>query len=114
MKVDELLNFGIQKEFVEKFKEEKILELYPPQADIIQKKLIKEKNLVVAMPTAAGKTLIATLAMIEKLNSRRGKIVYIVPLVALANEKFDYYKKFFKESIKWLFLLVIWIPPTRG
>jgi len=100
MKVDELLNFGVQKEFVEKLKEEKITELYPPQADLVTKKLLHEKNLVVAMPTAAGKTLVATLAMIEKLNSRRGKIIYIVPLVAMANEKFDYYKKFFDKKYR--------------
>jgi helicase len=95
MKVDELLNYGIKQDFVEKLKEEKINELYPPQADVVRKGLLKEKNLVVAMPTAAGKTLIATLAMIEKLSKQRGKIIYIVPLVALANEKYEYYKKFF-------------------
>ena len=100
MKIDELLNFGIQKEFIEKLKAEKINELYPPQADIVRRKLLKEKNLVVAMPTAAGKTLIATLAMIEKLTERRGKIIYIVPLVALANEKFEYYRKFFQGKYK--------------
>jgi helicase len=95
MKVDELLNYGIKQEFVEKLKEEKITELYPPQADVVRKNLLKEKNLVVAMPTAAGKTLIATLAMIEKLSKQKGKIIYIVPLVALANEKYEYYKSFF-------------------
>jgi len=100
MNVDELLNFGIKQEFVDKLKEEKITELYPPQADVVRKNLLKEKNLVVAMPTAAGKTLIATLAMIEKLSLRKGKIIYIVPLVALANEKFEYYKKFFSGKYK--------------
>lgn len=100
MKVDELQNYGIKNEFIEKFKEEKISELYPPQADLVQKNLLKEKNLVVAMPTAAGKTLIATLAMIEKLSKQKGKIVYIVPLVALANEKYEYYKKFFEKKYK--------------
>jgi len=97
MRVDELLNFGIKQEFVDKLKEEKISELYPPQADVVRKNLLKEKNLVVAMPTAAGKTLVATLAMIERLSTKRGKIIYIVPLVALANEKYEYYKKFFNK-----------------
>jgi helicase len=100
MRVEELLNYGIEPEFVEKLKDEKITELYPPQADVVRKNLLKEKNLVVAMPTAAGKTLIATLAMIERLSSRRGKIIYIVPLVALANEKYEYYKKFFSQKYK--------------
>jgi len=100
MKVDELSNFGIKQEFIEKFKEEKINELYPPQADIVRKKLLKEKNLVVAMSTAAGKTMVATLAMIEKISAQRGKIIYIVPLVALANEKYEYYKNFFSGKYK--------------
>ena len=100
MNVDELQNFGVQKEFVDKFKQENISELYPPQVDILKRNLLKEKNLVVAMPTAAGKTFVATLAMINRLSENRGKIVYIVPLVALANEKYEYYKKFFQGKYR--------------
>ena len=100
MNVDELQDFGVQKEFIDKFKQENISELYPPQVDILKRNLLKEKNLVVAMPTAAGKTFVATLAMINKLSEKRGKIVYIVPLVALANEKYEYYKKFFQGKYK--------------
>jgi len=100
MNVDELQNFGVNQEFIEKFKQENISELYPPQVDILKRNLLKEKNLVVAMPTAAGKTFVATLAMIDKLSTKRGKIIYIVPLVALANEKYEYYKKFFQGKYK--------------
>jgi helicase len=100
MNVEELLKYGIKEKFVNKLKEEKINQLYPPQADVIRKNLLKEKNLVVAMPTAAGKTLIATLAMIDRLSRQKGKIIYIVPLVALANEKHEYYKKFFGGEYK--------------
>jgi helicase len=100
MKIEELQNFGIQQEFIDKFKQENISELYPPQVDILKRNLLKEKNLVVAMPTAAGKTFVATLAMIDKLSEKRGKIVYIVPLVALANEKYEYYKNFFHGKCK--------------
>ena len=84
MKVEELVKYNIPEEFVEKLKsEEKISDLYPPQADIIRKNLLKEKNLVVSMPTAGGKTLIAALAMLKKFNERKCKAVYIAPLVAL-------------------------------
>jgi helicase len=100
MKIEELIKYGISEEYIQKFREEKINELYPPQADIIKKSLFKEKNLVVSMPTAGGKTLIATISMIEKLSKKQGKIIYIVPLVSLANEKYDYYKEFFGGKCK--------------
>jgi helicase len=100
MKVDELIKYGIPEEYIQKFKKEKISELYPPQEDIIKKGLLKERNLVIAMPTAGGKTLIATLAMIEKLSKTKCKVVYIVPLIALGNEKYNYYKEFFEGKYK--------------
>ncbi len=100
MQVDELVQYGVPESFVKKFKEEKISGLYPPQADIVRKKLLEEKNLVLSLPTASGKTLIATLAMINKLSKSRCKVLYIVPLVALGYEKYEYYKKFFEGVYK--------------
>jgi len=100
MKVDELTQHGIPEEFVEKFREEKITELYPPQEDIIRKNLFRERNLVVSMPTAGGKTFIAALAAIECLVKLRQKVIYIVPMVALANEKYEYFKKLFDKKYK--------------
>jgi helicase len=100
MRVEELAKFNIPEEFIEKFKQEKIFKLYPPQADVVRKKLLKDRNLVISLPTAGGKTLIATLAMIYKLADTSSKVVYIVPLVALGYEKFSYYQKFFEGSYK--------------
>jgi len=100
MRIEELTNYDIPEYYVNKLKEEKIKELYPPQADIVRKNLLKEKNLVISIPTAAGKTLIASLAIIKKLAETRCKIVYIVPLVALANEKYSYFKNMFDDKFK--------------
>jgi len=100
MKIEELSNYGIPEIFIEKFKEEKIRELYPPQADAIKNGLMKGNNLVLSVPTAAGKTLTASLAAIKKLMLGNTKVVYIVPLVALANEKYSYYKKLFEGKWK--------------
>ena len=61
-------------------------ELYPHQAEAI-KKLDENRNLIVAVPTAAGKTLIAYAAIMKTLLKRQ-KCLYIVPLRALASEKF--------------------------
>lgn len=71
--------------------------LYPPQEDSIKAGVLDGKSLLLSMPTASGKTLIALLAIINHLYSKKGKIVYLSPLKALASEKFSEFKKL--ESI---------------
>lgn len=101
MKIEDLSAYDIPEKYIQKLKEEKISELYQPQEDVIKKGLFKERNLILSLPTASGKTLIATMAMLHKLLERRQtKIVYIVPLVALASEKFKYFKDFFGNEFK--------------
>src|SRR3972149_6461738 len=101
MKIDELEKYGIPNEFIQKLKsKKKISELCPPQAEIVKKKILKERNLIISLPTAAGKTLIAALAIINKIIEQRGKVIYIVPLVALANEKYNYFRKLFSGKYK--------------
>lgn len=100
MKIDELAKYGISEFYINKLREEQVNELYPPQADIIRKNLLKEKNLVISIPTAGGKTLIASLAIIKKFAESRCKAIYIAPLVALANEKFDYFKGVFGNDYR--------------
>ena len=73
--------------------EQKITKLYPPQADAVKAGLLECQNILVAAPTASGKTLIAMLAMMKFLSQREGKIVYLTPLRALASEKFSEFKK---------------------
>ncbi len=64
--------------------------LYPPQEEAIRKGLFNGRNLVVASPTASGKTLIALMLIIHRLAQGRGyKHIYLVPLKALAAEKRD-------------------------
>ncbi|MHB8163936.1 MAG: ATP-dependent DNA helicase [Methanoregula sp.] len=65
-----------------------ITELYPPQAECVERGMLTGKNLLVAIPTASGKTLIAEMAMHSQI-AAGGKCLYIVPLKALASEKFD-------------------------
>lgn len=100
MKIDELARYGIPEEFIKKFKEEKIQELFPPQTDVVKKGLFKERNLVISLPTAGGKTFIAALAMISKLSKNRCKVIYTAPLVALAYEKYTYFKSLFEKKWK--------------
>jgi len=73
--------------------EKEITELRPAQEKAIKKGLLKDKNLLVCTPTASGKTLIAELAAIKSIIEQKGKAIYIVPLKALAAEKFKDFKK---------------------
>jgi len=65
-----------------------IAELYPPQAKCIDEGLLTGRNLLISIPTASGKTLIAEMAMHQHI-ANGGKCLYTVPLKALASEKFD-------------------------
>lgn len=68
-----------------------ISELNPPQIAAV-KPLFAGKNLVVSAPTASGKTLIAELAMLRAFLANK-KTLYLVPLKALASEKYEEFKK---------------------
>ncbi|MEE9525540.1 MAG: DEAD/DEAH box helicase [Candidatus Woesearchaeota archaeon] len=70
-----------------------IEEFRPSQEKSIKNGLLDRKNLLVCTPTASGKTLIAEMAMVKSILEERGKAIYIVPLKALANEKFKDFKK---------------------
>ena len=62
-----------------------IKELYPPQKDAM-KVVEKGDSLLMSVPTAAGKTLVAYAALIKAVNAKK-KGIYLVPLRALAWEK---------------------------
>ncbi len=70
-----------------------IKEFYPPQAEAIEKGALDGKNLLLAIPTAAGKTLIAELCMIKSIIQANGRCLYIAPLKALASEKYEEFKR---------------------
>lgn len=72
--------------------------LWPTQEKAIPLAL-SGKNLVLAVPTASGKSLVAYVALAERaLRGMRG--VYIVPLRALAREKYDDLKAFESAGIR--------------
>lgn len=85
----------INKEQYNILKDESITKLRPSQEKAIKAGLLKNKNLLICTPTASGKTLIAELAMINNL--KKGKSIYVVPLKALAMEKYkDFNNKYNK------------------
>jgi helicase len=76
-----------------KILEKDIIKLRPAQEKAIKKGLLNRKNLLVCTPTASGKTLIAELAALKSIIEGNGKAIYIVPLKALASEKYKDFKK---------------------
>jgi len=74
-------------------KSEGITTLRPAQEKAVKKGLLQGRNLLVCTPTASGKTLIAELASLKSIIEGRGKAVYIVPLKALASEKYRDFKR---------------------
>jgi helicase len=71
-----------------------IVELYPPQEEAVKAGALEGKNLVLASPTASGKTLVAEFCALKHILEKNGKVVYLTPLRALANEKFDEFRKY--------------------
>ncbi|NJE54015.1 ATP-dependent DNA helicase [Thermococcus sp. 21S9] len=97
MKVDEL---PVDERLKAVIKERGIEELYPPQAEALKSGVLEGKNLVLAIPTASGKTLVSEIVMVNKLLREGGKAVYLVPLKALAEEKYREFKEWEKLGLK--------------
>lgn len=99
MKISELGGY-LPQELLKFYEAEGISELYPPQAEAVKLRIFEGKNILAAIPTASGKTLIAEFAMLNSILNKRGKALYIVPLRALASEKYEHFSKFEKFKIK--------------
>ncbi len=97
MKVEEA---KIPDELVQFFRGKGIAQLYPPQEQAIRAGLLEGRSLVVASPTASGKTLLALMAAYIKAKVQRKKVVYLAPLRALAAEKYAEFSEFAKFGIR--------------
>ncbi|WEL22460.1 ATP-dependent DNA helicase [Halorhabdus sp. BNX81] len=101
---------GVPAWLPEHLQAEGIEELYPPQAEAVERGVTDGANLVASVPTASGKTLIAELAMFSAITDGEGDeagdegvdhaaetdgtALYIVPLRALASEKRTEFEQF--------------------
>ena len=88
----------IDQQVVAQLESEGLDQLYPPQEDAIRAGVLEGKNLVLASPTASGKTLVAELSILKHVLERQGKAIYLAPLRALASEKFKEFQRY--SSIK--------------
>ncbi len=83
----------LKDEDIQLFKSKGYSKLYPPQEEAIKKGLLSENNIILAVPTASGKTLMAMMAILKTINEEK-KAIYVVPLRALADEKYKEFKEF--------------------
>ncbi len=102
MDLKDLLNqYGFPQTVIDALTASGITTLYPPQVEAIRRGVLDKKNVVLSVPTAAGKTLIAELCMLKSILQDGGKALYIAPLKALASEKYnDFRKKYGPLGIK--------------
>ena len=93
-KVDEL---DIPEELKKILKKRRIKELLPVQTLTVKGGLLRGRDLIVTSATSSGKTLIGELAGIKNILEGKGKFLYLVPLVALANQKYLEFRERYKE-----------------
>jgi len=93
--------------------------LNPIQEKSINAGLLNQKSLLICAPTASGKTFVASMAIVNTIGTYgddendsygedssnnsdnipiKGKAIYLVPLKALANEKYKEYQKLLENS----------------
>ena len=86
-----LEDLGLDERLVSMLRDEwGINDLYPPQAEALPHSL-SGRSVMLAAPTASGKSLVAHLTIVQRLitDLKGGLALYLVPLKALANEKLE-------------------------
>ncbi|WP_461866673.1 DUF5814 domain-containing protein [Thermococcus sp.] len=87
--IDEL---PLPEKFKSVLKAEGVNELLPVQSLAIKNGLLEGESLLVVSATASGKTLIGELAGVPKAMKGQ-KMLFLVPLVALANQKYEDFRR---------------------
>jgi len=92
-------DIDIPQKFKKVLRESNISILLPIQAISIERGLLSENaNQLIMAPTSSGKTLIGELAGITKvLNDTHSRMLYLVPIVALANIRTEEFKEKYKS-----------------
>jgi len=70
--------------------------LLPIQSQVIDAGLFKDVNMLIVSSTSSGKTLLGELAGVPKALQGK-KMIYMSPLVALTNEKYEQFRKRYKS-----------------
>ncbi len=77
---------------LKKILQKEVTTLLPVQQKAVEAGLLSGEDLLIVSATASGKTLIAELAGLQHVFNGK-KFLFLVPLVALANQKYEDFKK---------------------
>ncbi|MHA2002537.1 MAG: DEAD/DEAH box helicase [Candidatus Thorarchaeota archaeon] len=94
MTTTQLESLSINKKVINLIQATGISTLFPPQVSAFETGVLDGNNLVLAVPTSAGKTLVSEICMLKSILDGRGKALYLVPLRSLAREKYSEFKKY--------------------
>ncbi len=101
--INELKKFEFPLEAVNCLKRQGIERLRPVQFQALEKGLLTSNSFLISAPSGIGKTLIGEMAAIHTILKMQKKSLYLIPLKALANEKFHYFSRVYANlHIKWL------------
>ena len=101
MKMTELMRYDVPPEVIALWRERESEVLLPLQEMAVKRhKLFGKGNRLIQAPTSSGKTFIGEMAALQTA-MRRKKVVYLVPLKALAEEKYhDFREKYEGYGLK--------------
>ncbi|MEM2855329.1 MAG: DEAD/DEAH box helicase [Desulfurococcaceae archaeon] len=95
-----LRNYGLPSEAIEVLVNDKRIEfLNPLQVEALRKGVLSGRNAIIVAPTASGKTLIGEVVLLKKA-VEKSMGLYLVPLKALASEKYAEFKVWEKLGIQ--------------
>ncbi|WP_042662838.1 DEAD/DEAH box helicase [Haloferax sp. ATB1] len=83
-------SYGLWDDHIEHLQENRSIEkLWPPQTQALDEGATDDVNFLMVSPPGTGKTLIAEIIAVNEWVSSGNPAVYLVPYVALAQEKYD-------------------------
>jgi archaea-specific helicase len=74
-------------------------ELLPVQSLAVQNGLLDGDDQLIVSATATGKTLVGEMTGIDRVLNGQGKLLFLVPLVALANQKHEDFKEEYGDLV---------------
>jgi helicase len=93
MKIENLERFGLPGQLIKRWSQEDIRFLLPLQSEAVTRfGLLDGKSLIISGPGTSGKTFCGELAAVAKA-TEKGKAVFLVPLKAIAEEKYRIFEK---------------------
>lgn len=75
-----------------------ISSLLPAQVMALEGGLMQGKDLLIVAETSAGKTLVGEMAALRTILKQKKQVLYLSPLVALANTKYESFRKNFRQE----------------